>query len=165
MRGQTFDVAVQVFNTGPEPMTLDAVALNVPGGWTATLAERRSPATLAYNQSATFVYTVTVGAERALLAAVLEGASGRRSLRPSRSPNITTLPWSPPDVTATVQVHGGRRVRDAATVDAYYRYDGPWVGGEKQKSREHRARAVSEADAGHRASCRSRPAASRASSA
>ena len=38
VRGQTFDVAVQVYNTGPEPMSLDAVALNVPNGWTATLA-------------------------------------------------------------------------------------------------------------------------------
>ena len=130
VRGQTFDVAVQVFNTGPEPMSLDAVEVHVPSGWTATLSGG-APGPLNYNQSASLVYNVTVGPNARYAQPYWKPQPGvdRYAL------DIVehhTLPWSPADVTATVRYTAAG---SAAThhASAYYRYDGPWVGGEKQK--------------------------------
>ena len=130
VRGQSFDVAVQVFNTGPEAMSLDGVDLHVPAGWSARLGSG-APGQLAYNRSASLVYNVTVG-------------SDARYTQPywKTQPNIDryaielpehhTLPWSPADVTATVR-YTAAGVSATHDAPAYYRYDGPWVGGEKQK--------------------------------
>jgi LmbE family N-acetylglucosaminyl deacetylase len=130
VRGQTFDVAVQIFNTGPEPMSLDAVDLRVPSGWTARLAGG-ARGKLAYNQSASLLYNVTVGAAARYTQPYWKVQPGvdRYAIE---IPEHHTLPWSPPDVAATVRytAAGVSAVHDAP---AYYRYDGPWVGGEKQK--------------------------------
>jgi LmbE family N-acetylglucosaminyl deacetylase len=130
VRGQTFDVAAQVFNTGRAPMTLDAVQLNVPAGWTATLRAGQ-PGRLEYNQSAQLVYSVTVGPNARYTQPYWKYRPGvdRYDIE---IPEHHTLPWSPPDVTATVKYTAAGA---SATLDspAYYRYDGPWVGGEKQK--------------------------------
>jgi hypothetical protein len=69
--------------------------------------------------------------ECSLHAAVLEGASGvdRYDIE---IPEHQTLQWSPPDVTATVN-YTAAGVNASLTQSAYYRYDGPWVGWEKQK--------------------------------
>ena len=130
VRGQTFDIAAQVFNTGREPMTLDAVRLNVPAGWTATLRNGQ-PGRLEYNQSAQLVYSVTVGPNARYTQPYWKYRPGvdRYDIE---IPEHHTLPWSPPDVTATVTYTAAGA---SATLDspAYFRYDGPWVGGEKQK--------------------------------
>jgi len=130
VRGQTFEVGVHVFNTGAEPMTLDEVELNVPAGWSATLTGG-APGRLAYNQSATLVYDVTVGP-----AARYTQPYWKRRMDVDRYdieiPEHHTLPWSPADVTATVRYTAGG-VTASYGVQAYYRYDGPWVGGEKQQ--------------------------------
>ena len=130
VRGQTFDVAVQVYNTGPEPMSLDAVDLHVPSGWSAKLAGG-APGKLAYNQSASLVYNVTVGGNARYTQPYWKPQPGvdRYAIE---IPEHHTLPWSPADVTATVRytAAGIPATHDAV---AYYRYDGPWVGGEKQK--------------------------------
>jgi LmbE family N-acetylglucosaminyl deacetylase len=130
VRGQTFRVTAQVFNTGPEPVAVGRVALNVPAGWTAE-RESGDSGSLAYNTSATYTYAVTVG----------PGARFSQpywKLRPGvdrydiEVPEHHTLPWSPPDVTATV-AYVAAGVDATVTAPAIYRYDGPWVGGEKQK--------------------------------
>ena len=132
VRGQTFTVNAQVYNTGPEPVRLDGVPLNVPAGWTAT-PRSGAAATLAYNQSAVFSYAVTVGD-------AARYSQPYWKVRPGVDrydiavPEHHTLPWSPPEVTATVNATiavGGTPI--AIQAPAYYRYDGPWVGGEKQK--------------------------------
>jgi LmbE family N-acetylglucosaminyl deacetylase len=130
VRGQPFDVAVQVFNTGPEPMTLDGVTLDVPVGWTAKLAGG-APGKLAYNQSASLVYNVTVGPSARYTQPYWKVQPGvdRYAIE---IPEHHTLPWSPPDVTATVR-YSAAGVSATHAAPAYYRYDGPWVGGEKQK--------------------------------
>lgn len=130
VRGQTFDVAVQVFNTGREPMTLDGVDLKVPTGWTSRLTGG-APGRLSYNQSASLVYSVTVGPEGRYTQPYW-----KRRLDVDRYdieiPADQTRPWSPPDVTAAVRyTAAGVTLTDEAP--AYFRYDGPWVGGEKQK--------------------------------
>ena len=130
VRGQTFDVGVHVFNTGAERMTLDAVELHVPATWTARLAGG-APGQLAYNQSATLVYNVTVGPD-----ARYTQPYWKRRMDVDRYdieiPEHHTLPWSPPDVSATVSYTAGG-VSATFDVPAYYRYEGPWVGSEKQK--------------------------------
>ena len=130
VRGQTFDVAVQVFNTGPEPMSLDGVDLHVPAGWTARLAGG-APGQLAYNRSASLVYNVTVGSEARYTQPYWKAQPGvdRYAIE---VPEHHTLPWSPPDVTATVR-YTAAGVSATHGAPAYFRYDGPWVGGEKQK--------------------------------
>ena len=130
MRGQSFGVTVQAFNTGPEPMTLDAVTLNVPAGWTAAL-QNGQPATLAYNQSATLAYSVTVGPNARYSQPFWKVQPGvdRYDLD---VPEHQTLPWSPPDVTATLN-YTAAGAAASTTSPAYYRYDGPWVGGQKEK--------------------------------
>ncbi len=133
-RSQTFEVTAQVFNTGPEPMRVDAVALNVPQGWTATLKQGQ-PGPLAYNEAATLIYAVTVGPNARYSQPYWKRgtATGPGSDRYEiEIPEHHLLPWSPPDVTATVNYTAAGAAATLQT-PAYYRYDGPWVGGEKQK--------------------------------
>jgi hypothetical protein len=134
VRGQTFEVTAQVFNTGPEPMTVNDVTLQVPQGWTATLKQGQ-PVAIDYNQAATLIYNVTVGANARYSQPYWKrtGAKGPGSDRYEiEIPEHHLLPWSPPDVTATVKYTAGGATA-SLTSPAYYRYDGPWVGGEKQK--------------------------------
>ena len=130
VRGQTFAVTAQVFNTGPEPMSLESVPLNVPPGWTATL-QSGQPAKLAYNQSSIWTYAVTVGPNARYSQPYWKVHPGvdRYDLE---VPEHQTLPWSPPDVTATVN-YTAAGASATLTSPAYYRYDGPWVGGQKEK--------------------------------
>jgi len=130
VRGQTFEVSAQVFNTGPEPMSVDEVTLHVPQGWTATRTQG-APGPLGYNEAATLIYSVTVGPNARYSQPYWKRVPGvdRYDIE---IPEHHLLPWSPPDVTATVRYTAGGA---SATIEspAYYRYDGPWVGGEKQK--------------------------------
>ncbi len=143
VRGQTFDVMTQVFNTGRDPLPVNMISLNVPQGWTATLKQGQT-GSLKYNEALTMIYTVTVGPN----ARYSQPYWKRRPGPPARSggdiydleiPEDHLLPWSPPDVTATVKYAVGKTLDGAGiasaelTSPAYYRYDGPWVGGEKQK--------------------------------
>jgi len=130
VRGQTFEVSAQVFNTGPEPMSVDELTLHVPQGWTATRTQG-APGPLGYNEAATLIYSVTVGPNARYSQPYWKRVPGvdRYDIE---IPEHHLLPWSPPDVTATVRYTAGGA---SATIEspAYYRYDGPWVGGEKQK--------------------------------
>lgn len=134
VRGQTFDVTAQVFNTGPEPMTVNDLALQVPQGWTATLKQGQ-PGPLTYNQAATMIYSVTVGptarySQPYWKRSTTKGPGSDRY--DIEIPEHHLLPWSPPDVTASIKYTAGGAAA-SLTSPAYYRYDGPWVGGEKQK--------------------------------
>ena len=136
VRGQTFDVMAQVFNTGTEPMSVDAVELHVPQGWTASLKQGQ-PVALKYNEAATLLYSVTVGSNARYSQPYWKRKPGPvertgGDIYDLDIPEHHLLPWSPPDVTATVSYTAGG-AKAAITAPAYYRYDGPWVGGEKQK--------------------------------
>lgn len=134
VRGQSFEVTAQVFNTGPEPMTVNEVALHVPQGWTATLKQGQ-PGAIAYNEAATLIYNVTVGPNARYSQPYWKRstAKGPGSDRYEiEIPEHHLLPWSPPDVTATIKYTAGG-ASASLNAPAYYRYDGPWVGGEKQK--------------------------------
>lgn len=130
VRGQSLDVTTQVFNVGTDPLKVDAVQLNVPQGWTATLKSGQ-PGEVQPRQAATITYTVTVGPNTRYSQPYWKVHPGvdRYDLD---VPADQTLPWSPPDITATVR-YATAGTTAWITSPAYYRYDGPWVGGEKQK--------------------------------
>ncbi len=129
VRGQTFSVAAQVYNTGVDPISVSQVRLNVPQGWTAVPTGAVS--TLGPNQGGTVNFAVTVGANARYTQPYWKVRPGvdRYDLE---IPEHTTLQWSPADVTATVD-YMAAGVNATLTQQAYYRYDGPWVGWEKQK--------------------------------
>jgi LmbE family N-acetylglucosaminyl deacetylase len=132
--GQSFVVKTRVWNRGTEPVGVDEIALHVPAGWTA--ARQAEPArTIAAGQGVEIPFSVTV-------------AEGARYSQPywRRNPKVDrydieipahhTLPWSPPDVTAVVRYTSGSGTAAVpATIEtaAFYRYEGRWTGGEKQK--------------------------------
>jgi LmbE family N-acetylglucosaminyl deacetylase len=129
--GQTFAVRTHVWNRGGEPVTLQEVAVRVPEGWTA---RRRTdaPARLEPGGGADVAFDVTVGAD-----ARYSQPYWRRDPAKDRYlleiPAHQTLPWDPPDVVAVVRY--GAAADPAVTIEqpAYFRYEGRWVGGEKQK--------------------------------
>lgn len=130
VRGQSVDVTAQVFNVGVEPLTVNAVELNVPQGWTAALKSGQL-GDVKPRQSAALVYSVTVGPTARYSQPFWKVRPGvdRYDIE---VPADQTLPWSPPDITATVRYTSAGTSATIAS-PAYYRYDGPWVGGEKQK--------------------------------
>jgi LmbE family N-acetylglucosaminyl deacetylase len=130
VRGQTFNVAAQVFNTGPDPVTVGQITLNVPATWTAT-ASGATVTTLGPNQGGTVNFAVTVGPNARYTQPYWKVHPGvdRYDIE---IPEHQTLQWSPADVTATVN-YTAAGVSATLTQSAYYRYDGPWVGWERQK--------------------------------
>lgn len=130
VRGQAFDVRALVVNQGDEPVKLEEVSLGVPSGWTVT-GKLDKTGDLAPGQKAQGTFTVTTGS-----AARYSQPYWKRNFKVDRYdidiPADLTLPWSPSDVQALFKFssHGVAFGRSQA---AQYRYEGPWVGGEKQK--------------------------------
>jgi LmbE family N-acetylglucosaminyl deacetylase len=129
-RGQTFRVTARAFNQGRQPLSVEAIELRVPAGWTLARSAGEA-ATLGPGERAEWRYAVTVGP-----AARYSQPYWKRNPKVDRydieSPEHHTLPWSPPDVVAALRYAAGG-VTAALELPAYFRYEGPWVGGEKQK--------------------------------
>jgi hypothetical protein len=130
VRGQTFNVTARAFNQGREPVRVEEIPLRVPSGWTATKMAGE-PSNLGYNERAEWKYSVTVGPD-----ARYSQPYWKRNPKLDRYdieiPEHHTLPWSLPDVTAALRYTAAGAT---ATLEApaYWRHEGPWVGGEKQK--------------------------------
>jgi len=130
VRGQTFGVTARVWNRAKETLQVDEISLRVPEGWHSKRLSG-APSTLGYNESLQMTYSVETG------------ASARYS-QPywKRRPDVDryevevpadqTLPWSPPDVVALVR-YTTQGVSVKQETPASFRYQGKWVGGEKQK--------------------------------
>lgn len=130
VRGQTFNVTAAVWNLGADPVAIDDVSLLVPAGWTARRVEGQ-PGRLAHNESLTMTYAVTVGSD-AHYTQPYWTFNPKVDRYDIEIPEHHTQPWSPPDVVAEVRYTAGG-ASAAMHQAAYYRYEGPWVGGEKQK--------------------------------
>jgi LmbE family N-acetylglucosaminyl deacetylase len=129
-RGQTFTVTASVFNTGVEPVQITDIPVRAPKGWTVTRTAGQG-GTLRHNESLTMTYSVTVGSD-ARYSQPYWKMNPKVDRYDIEIPEHHTLPWSPPDVVAEVQyVSAG--VTGTLEQPAYFRYDGPWVGTEKQK--------------------------------
>src|SRR5688572_4928500 len=130
VRGQALTVSARVWNRTPEPARIDDISLSAPQGWVVKKTAGE-PATLPQGGSVEMKYEVTVGKD-----ARYSQPYWRRNPAVDRYdlevPAHEGLPWSPPDLVATVRfTAAGAPARLA--LPAYWRYEGPWVGGEKQK--------------------------------
>ncbi|HYU40959.1 MAG TPA: PIG-L family deacetylase, partial [Vicinamibacteria bacterium] len=133
--GQSFTVRSRVWNQGTEPVTLQNVALRVPTGWTAA-RQADPPGSLEAGKAADVSFKVTV-------------APNARYSQPywHRNPKVDRydvdnaadfpLPWSPPDVVSVIRYGSptgpGSVLPVTLEQPAFFRYEGRWVGGEKQK--------------------------------
>jgi LmbE family N-acetylglucosaminyl deacetylase len=130
VRGQAFDVRALVVNQGDGPVHLEGIYLNVPTGW-SVVGKLDKTGELAPGQRAQVTFTITAGA-----AARYTQPYWKRNFKVDRYdieiPEHLTLPWSPPDVQARF-AFSSKGASFGRTQAAQYRYEGPWVGGEKQK--------------------------------
>ena len=127
--GQAFTATARVWNQTAGSATVEDLTLSVPDGWTVAspAAEREvlPPAGRLVRK-----FTVTVGAGARLSQPYWKhgSRSGRFDLE---VPADETLPWSPPSVVGTLR-YTARSVTSTQRAPAIYRYEGPFVGGEKQ---------------------------------
>lgn len=128
--GQTVNVSARVWNRAPEPARIDAIAVSAPEGWTVTKTAGE-PATVPQGGSVEMRYAVTVG-EKARYSQPYWRRNPTVDRYDIAIPAHDGLPWSPPDVMATVHFTAQGAAAGLA-MPAYWRYEGPWVGGEKQK--------------------------------
>jgi LmbE family N-acetylglucosaminyl deacetylase len=130
IHGQSLGVTAHVFNSGTRTVVGLDLTLRVPDGWSA-VPESDAPETLAAGSGTTLAYTVSVGRDARYSQPYWhrDPALDRYAID---IPEHHTLPWSPPPVIAELSytTEAGPVSLDAP---AYYRYTGPWVGGEKQK--------------------------------
>jgi LmbE family N-acetylglucosaminyl deacetylase len=130
VRGQAFDVRALIVNQGDEPVKVEAVSLDLPKGWTVT-GRLDKTGDLAPGQKAQGTFTITTGPT-----ARYTQPYWKRNFRIDRYdieiPEHLTLPWSPSDVQASFSFSSSG-TSFGRTQAAQYRYEGPWVGGEKQK--------------------------------
>lgn len=104
--GQRFQVEVTVRNGGREPIRLDDLALAVPSGWTAAAPEAAGNV-VAAGSVVRRTFEVAVAPDAPASRPYWRRASDRDRHLVER-PQDETLPWSPPDVSASVRftVHG-----------------------------------------------------------
>ena len=130
VRGQAFDVRALVVNQGSEPVRVEEVSLAVPAGWNVAGKLDRT-GDLAPGQKAQGTFTVTTGAK-----ARYTQPYWKRNLKVDRYdielPEHQTLPWSPSDLQANFSFSSAGTTF-GRTQAAQFRYEGKWVGGEKQK--------------------------------
>jgi LmbE family N-acetylglucosaminyl deacetylase len=132
--GQTFTASVLVANQGTSLMRVDEVSVNVPDGWKAKRIEG-DPKSIEAGKSLLVRFQVKV-AEKGVR---FSQPYWRRSLPSSYRydldvPAYEGLPWAPPDVTVTLRYTAAGGVSSSAETPVVWRYEGPWVGGEKQKA-------------------------------
>jgi hypothetical protein len=128
--GQTVNVNVRAWNRTPEPVRIDEIKLNVPEGWSVKQTSGEV-GTLAQGAGIDMKFAVTIGDK-----ARYSQPYWKRNFKVDRYdlevPAHDGLPWSPADVTAMVMFTAAG-TSGGVGHEVYFRYEGPWVGGEKQK--------------------------------
>jgi len=128
--GQSFGVTARVFNQGPVPLAVDGLSLRVPEGWSMRTVSGGAKE-LAASQGLEMKFAVTAAPGARPSQPYWHRREGRDRYEVD-DPRLAGLPWSPPDVVAMLDWRvGGAAVHSQAP--AVWRYEGPWVGGEKQK--------------------------------
>jgi LmbE family N-acetylglucosaminyl deacetylase len=139
-RGSKLNVEVRVTNRSPEPLGLQSIDVETPDGWTVALIDRADerdtspsfPSSLTDNEVVSASYEITVGSD----AAYDRPYWGRSDLSIDRfeltEPEDFGQPWSAPALSARITFVSGTTEFSLAR-PVQYRYEGPWVGSEKQK--------------------------------
>ncbi len=128
--GQAFEVRALVVNQGREPVRLEGVSIAAPSGWTVSgTLDRTGDLAPAQKAQGTFTVTTAKGAR-------YTQPYWKRNFKVDRYdieiPGDLTLPWSPSDIQARFDFSSAGTTFGRVQA-AQYRYEGPWVGGEKQK--------------------------------
>ncbi|HET7290781.1 MAG TPA: PIG-L family deacetylase [Vicinamibacteria bacterium] len=132
--GQSFGVSARVFNQGAALVRVDDVTLLAPDGWRV----RRSAGearTLETGRGLEIQFQVRVG-DRVRYAKPYWHRSAPTLWRYDvlDSPAFETLPFAPPELTAALRYTAAGGVSAALEEPVVFRYEGRWVGGEKQKT-------------------------------
>ena len=128
--GQSFGVTVKVFNEGSVPLAVDALSLRVPEGWSSRTVAGE-PKEVGASQGLEMKFAVTVGPGARPSQPYWHRRAGRDRYDVD-DPRLAGRPWAPPDVVAVLDWRtGGAALRSEEP--AGWHYEGPWVGGEKQK--------------------------------
>jgi LmbE family N-acetylglucosaminyl deacetylase len=129
--GESFSIAATIANQGTRLVTLRDLTLVVPEGWGVERVAGEAGLLLP-GKTAHFRFQARVG----------EGAPPSRPYwhRPKDSdryaldlPALEGLPWAPPHVKAVLRYATDGGVAASLEAPATFRYEGRWVGGEKQK--------------------------------
>lgn len=140
-RGSKLKVDIRVANRSPQPVELQSIDIRAPNGWSVAPIEKNDdgedifpdfPATLTDNHALDAGYDVTVA----------RGADYDRPYWTRRDrtvdrfhltePNFFGQPWRRPSLKATIALRSGT-TEFSVERPVQYRYEGRWVGGEKQK--------------------------------
>ncbi len=131
--GQSFGVSVLVANQGSALVRVDDVTLGLPENWKAKRVEG-DPKTIEAGRSLSLKYQVKVPEKGVRFARPYWRRSQPTAYRYDLDvPAYEGLPWSPPDVSASLQYTAAGGVSASLDTPAVWRYEGRWVGGEKQK--------------------------------
>lgn len=139
-RGSKLNVEVRVANRSPQPITLQSIDIQTPEGWNVSASDPRDdreippslPSSLTDNEVVAASYGLTVASD-----AAYDRPYWRRN-DPSidrfelTDPENFGQPWSPPALSAKIALLSGT-TELSLTRSVQYRYEGPWVGSEKQK--------------------------------
>ena len=128
--GQTFGVSVSLFNQGARPVSVAGIDLRAPAGWTVRRTSGEPPPVLPGREGLRQAFAVTVG-EKARYSQPYWHRRPQADRLDLDVPADETLPWSPPDVTASLR-YGVAGFTGPLETAALWRYEGPFVGGEKQ---------------------------------
>jgi LmbE family N-acetylglucosaminyl deacetylase len=128
--GQTFGVAVSLFNQGSAPVSIEGIDLRAPAGWTVRRTSGDPQPVLPGREGLRLAFAVTVG-EKARYSQPYWHRRPQADRLDLDVPADETLPWSPPDITATLR-YGVAGSSGRLEAPALWRYEGPFVGGEKQ---------------------------------
>lgn len=129
--GQTVTVTTTVANQGSSPLAVEEVTLALPNDWVSQRTDG-APREVEPGGTLRLVFSVTVSAAARPTEPYWRrrGVSDRYDLE---LPEQESLPWSPPPVVAVLR-YAVAGVPAGLRVPALVRYQGRWVGGEKQKT-------------------------------
>jgi LmbE family N-acetylglucosaminyl deacetylase len=129
--GGVFKVGIRVTHQNPELVEIQNVELGLPEGWNQSLRDGSSSGRLSANDTLDASYEVTVAndAESSRPYWVRNQEVDRFDLI---EPELVGLPFTPPVVIAKLSLRS-RDVEWTVEEPVQYRYEGPWVGTEKQK--------------------------------
>ena len=128
--GQSFTVTATVANQGHRPLEVVALALQAPAGWKAAPVETVAERSLEPGQRAQARFEVTASPTARYSQPYWRRPPGRDRFE-LEVPAHDTLPWSPPELMATLRYRAAG-TEAALERPAMWRYEGP-AGGEKQK--------------------------------
>lgn len=131
--GQTFGVVAKLWNQGSALVRIDELTLAVPEGWRAKRTQGDTR-TLEPGKGLEIQFQVKL-ADKVRYAQPY----WRRGLPNAwrydlDNPAWETLPFAPPEVVASLRYSGSGGIGAALDEPALVRYEGRWVGGEKQKT-------------------------------